>query len=86
MHMFCTTGQHYMIHDTVHKKVNHSTAESKERTSAKLPAVSGLPVGQTCWHTAMDITRVEDLSDRDHTVWEVKKPGTVKQPTWFLLL
>ena len=35
---------------------------------------------------AMGITRVEDLPDRDHTVWEVKEPATAKQPTWLLLL
>jgi len=35
---------------------------------------------------AMGITRVEDLPDRDHTVWEVKEPVTAKQSTWLLLL
>jgi len=35
---------------------------------------------------AMGITRVVDLPDRDHTVWEVKEPATAKQPTWLLLL
>jgi len=34
---------------------------------------------------AMGITRVEDLPDRDHTVWEVKEPANSKQPTWLLL-
>jgi len=30
---------------------------------------------------AMGITHVEDLPDRDHTVWEIKEPDNVKQPT-----
>jgi len=30
---------------------------------------------------AMGITYVEDLPDRDHTVWEVKEPDTAKMPT-----
>ena len=35
---------------------------------------------------AMGITRVEDLPDRGHTVWEVKEPATAKLSTWLLLL
>jgi len=31
---------------------------------------------------AMGITCVEDLPDRDYTVWEVKEPATAKLPTW----
>ena len=47
--MFCAAAQHCIIHHTVHNKVNHSTAASQRRTPAKLPAVPGLPAGQTCW-------------------------------------
>jgi len=35
---------------------------------------------------AMGITSVEDLPDRDHTVWEVKEQATAKLPTWLTLL
>jgi len=49
LHIFCAAAQHCIIHHTVHKKVNHSTAASQERTPVKPPAVPGLPVGQTCW-------------------------------------
>ena len=35
---------------------------------------------------AMGITHVEDLPDRDHTVWEIKEPATAKQPTFLLLV
>jgi len=35
---------------------------------------------------AMGITRVEDLPERDHMVWEVKEPATAKLPTWLPLL
>jgi len=87
LHMFCAAAQHCMIHHTVHKKVNHSTAASQERTPAKLPAVPGLPAGQICWRAPWaSWARVEDLPDHDHTVWEVKELATAKQPTWLLLL
>ena len=45
--MFCATAQHCMIHHTVYKKVNHSTAASQERTPANPPAVPGLLAGKT---------------------------------------
>jgi len=35
---------------------------------------------------AMGITCVENLPDRDHTVWEVEEPDTAKLPTWLPLL
>jgi len=78
--MFCATAQHCMIHHTVYNKVNHSTAASQERTPAKLPAVPNM---LAC---VMGITCVEDLPDRDHTVWEVKEPATAKLSTWLPLL
>jgi len=49
--MFCVAAQHCMMHHTVQKKVNHSTAASQERTPAKPSAVPGLPAGNTCWRT-----------------------------------
>jgi len=77
--MFCAAAQHCMIHHTVHNKVNHRTAASQERTPAKLPAVPGLPVGQTCWRARW--TSPVLRPDRDHTVWEVKEPATAKLST-----
>jgi len=74
--MFGGTSQHCMIHHTVHNKVNHSAAASQERTPAKLHMLA----------RAMGVTCVEDLSDRDHTVWEVKGPATAKLPRWLALL
>ena len=35
---------------------------------------------------AMGITCVEDLPDRDHTVWEFKKPAIAILTIWFPLL
>jgi len=78
--MFCVAAQYFMIHHTVYNKVNHSKAASQERTPANLSAVPDMLA------RAMGITCVEDLPDRDHTVWEVKEPATVKLPTWLTLL
>jgi len=78
-----------MIHHTVHKKVNHSTARrsgvtgvhaSEATRRARAPGRTDMLV------RAMGITRAEVLSDRDHTVWEVKEPATAKQPTCLVLL
>jgi len=35
---------------------------------------------------AIGIILLEDLPDRDHTVWQIKEPATAKQPTWLLLV
>jgi len=35
---------------------------------------------------AIGIILLEDLPDRDHTVWQNKEPATAKQPTWLLLV
>jgi len=32
------------------------------------------------------IILVEDLPDRDHTVWKIQEPATTKQPTWLILV
>jgi len=47
--MYCAAAQHCMMHLTMPKKINHTTAASEERTPAKPPAVPGLPAGQTYW-------------------------------------
>ena len=47
--MYCAAAQDCMMHHTMPKKIIHSTAASQERTPAKLPAVAGLPAGQTYW-------------------------------------
>jgi len=68
------SAEGYGNSDSVFSKdaiANQTTAAaSKQRTPAKPPAVPGLPRGRTdMLARTMGITRVEDLPDRDHTVW-----------------
>jgi len=69
VYICCAAAQHCVMHHSVQK--NQTTAAaSKQRTPAKPPAVPGLPRGRTdMLARTMGITRVEDLPDRDHTVW-----------------
>jgi len=55
---FCAVAQHCMMHHTVPQKVNLTPANR-----ARAPGRTDKLV------RAIDITRVEDLLDLDHTVW-----------------
>jgi len=65
---------------------HHSSSASGERQRGRSPH-SQLPRGETdLLARTIGITRVEDLPDRDHMVWQIKEPATTKQPTWLLLV
>jgi len=75
----------------------HDTTYSAQKSKPQHSGVTGAHASEAARHArapgrtdmlacAMGITRVEDLPDHDHTVWEVKEPATAKQPTWLLLL
>ena len=75
----------------------HDTSYSAQKSKPQYSGVTGEHASEAARRArapgrtdmlarAMDITRVEDLPDRDHTVWEVKEPATAKQPTWLLML
>jgi len=65
-------------------KPQHSDVTGAHASESALCVLSPGRTGMLA--RAMGITRVEDLPDRDHTVWEVKEPATAKQPTWLLML
>jgi len=76
------------LHDTsysaLQSKPQHSSVTG---THASEVARRARAPGRTDMLTrAMGITCVEDLPDRDYTVWAVKEPATVKLPTWLPLL
>jgi len=75
----------------------HDTSYSAQKSKPQHSGVTGAHVSEAdrrarapgrteILERAVGITRVEDLPDRNHTVWEVKEPATAKQPTWLLLL
>jgi len=75
----------------------HDTSYSLQKSKPQYSGITGAHASEStrrAWapgrkdilSCAMGIIRVEDLPDRDHTVWEVKEPATTKQPTWLLML
>jgi len=75
----------------------HDTSYSAQKSKPQYSSVTGAhaseatrriraPVRTNMLARAMGITCVEDLPDRDHTVWEVKELATAKLPTWLSLL
>ena len=72
----------------MHREVsNHRSSSCIGKRQRGRPLPPQLPRGETDMRArTIGITRVEDLPDRDHTVWQIKEPATVKQPTWLLLV
>jgi len=75
----------------------HDTSYSAQQSKPQYSGVTGAHASETARRArapgrtdmlarAMGITRVDHLPDRDHTVWEVKEPTTVKLPTRLPLL
>jgi len=63
----------------------HDTSYSAQKSKPQHSCVAGAarraraPGRTDMLARAMGITHVEDLPDRDRTVWEVKEPATTKQ-------